>query len=178
MGGQQFLTKEGRHVPALTAEEMREVDRVAVEGFGLGILQMIENAGRNLAHHVVQMLGRSGVYAEDCRRDTIAALAGAGSNGGLTQLCNHHAAQVLSLDVPSGLDATSGDAPGDAVRPDLTLTLALPKTGLWEFPGELYLADIGIRPEVYLPLSLSVGSLFGEKYWLRLYPSAWSVQSG
>ena len=49
MSDPQFWTQEGVPVPAVSAEQMREVDRVAVEEFGLGILQMMENAGRNLA---------------------------------------------------------------------------------------------------------------------------------
>jgi NAD(P)H-hydrate epimerase len=40
-----FRTEDGIIVPAVTAEQMREVDRIAVEEFGLGILQMMENAG-------------------------------------------------------------------------------------------------------------------------------------
>ena len=79
--------------------------------------------------------------------------------------------------MPSGLNATTGEALGVVVRPDRTLTLALPKTGLGEIPGELYLADIGIPPEVYLPLGLTVGHLFGEQYWLRLHPGTRAVES-
>jgi len=86
----------------------------------------------------------------------------------LIELCNQHAAQVLSLDVPSGLDATTGRAPGPVVRPERTLTLALPKTGLQRVPGELYLADIGIPPEVFGRLGLSFELPFGEWYWIRL----------
>ena len=51
-----FQTEEGLVVPAVTAEQMRKVDRIAVEDFGLGILQMMENADRNLAQHVMAML--------------------------------------------------------------------------------------------------------------------------
>ena len=43
-----FQTKNNKPVPAVTEAEMREVDQIAVEDFGLGILQMMENAGRNL----------------------------------------------------------------------------------------------------------------------------------
>ena len=43
-----FRTEDGVPVPAVTAEQMREVDRVAVKEFGLGILQMMENAGRGI----------------------------------------------------------------------------------------------------------------------------------
>ena len=34
--------------------------------------------------------------------------------------------------------------------------------------GELYLADIGIPPEVFQRLGLSVESPFGRRYWVRL----------
>jgi NAD(P)H-hydrate epimerase len=52
---------------------------------------------------------------------------------------------VLSLDIPSGIHGDTGEAPGVAVRPDQTLTLALPKTGLGKADvGELWLADLGI----------------------------------
>jgi hypothetical protein len=33
-----FWTERGIPVPAVTAEQMREVDRIAVQEFGLGIL--------------------------------------------------------------------------------------------------------------------------------------------
>ena len=75
---------------------------------------------------------------------------------------------MLSLDVPSGLDATTGEALGPVVRPERTLTLALPKTGLQRVPGELYVADIGIPPEVFHHLGLSLGPIFKERYWVRL----------
>lgn len=59
-------------------------------------------------------------------------------------------APVISLDVPSGVDATSGKAPGAHVLASTTLTLALPKTGLdVAAAGDLFLADIGIPREVY-----------------------------
>ena len=53
-----FWRDDGVPVPAVTAVQMREVDRIAVEEFGLGILQMMENAGRNLAR-IVQEISRS-----------------------------------------------------------------------------------------------------------------------
>ncbi len=230
-------------MPAVTADQMREVDRIAVEEFGLGILPMMENAGRNLAQNVMEMLAGA--------RDEVTVLAGSGGNGGgglccarhlqnrgftvwvvlareaaaltgavrnqlqilqaaglqsvspsraeevirraqivvdaligyslrgaprgrvaeLIELCNQHASRVLSLDVPSGLDATTGEAPGLVVHPKRTLTLALPKTGLQRVPGELYLADIGIPPEVFQRLGLSFDPPFGERYWVRLEKS-------
>jgi NAD(P)H-hydrate epimerase len=235
-----FRTEDGTIIPAVSAEQMQEVDRVAVEEYGLGILQMMENAGRNLAGNVMEMLGRA--------QGSVTVLAGSGGNGGgglccarhlrnrgidvslllskepealtgaaahqfhilkvagldpasgseaqetigraelvvdalvgyslrgsprgrvaeLIDLCNRNARRVLSLDVPSGLDATNGDAPGQVVRADRTLTLALPKTGLREVGGDLYLADIGIPPELYQRIGLRMQPIFAERYWLQL----------
>jgi NAD(P)H-hydrate epimerase len=86
----------------------------------------------------------------------------------LIGLCNRHSRRTLSLDVPSGLDATSGHTPGAVVYPKRTLTLALPKTGLVHAPGDLYLADIGIPPEVYVSLGISFKPSFGDRYWTEL----------
>jgi NAD(P)H-hydrate epimerase len=235
-----FQTAQGKPVPALTAQEMREVDRIAVEEFGLGILQMMENAGRTLAAHVLELLRgqpaavavlagpggngggglccarhlhnrgievrvvlskdetwlhgptqnqlhilqRAGLLplpfaqgAEAIRRSSVVvdALLGYSLHGAprgpvaeLIALCNQNASQVISLDVPSGLDATTGEAPGRVVRPQRTLTLALPKTGLRRATGEIYLADIGIPPQVYLGLGLVLQSPFEDRYWVAL----------
>src|SRR5207302_7386948 len=51
--------------------------------------------------------------------------------------------RVLSIDVPSGLDATSGASPGVCVRAAATCTLAAMKAGLWspdarKLAGTLY----------------------------------------
>ena len=235
-----FQTPEGITIPAVTADQMRQVDRLAVEVFGLDILQMMENAGRSLARHVMEMLGG--------KRRTVVVLAGSGGNGGgglccarhllnrgfpvrvvldreaealtgaaqaqwrilraaglrptdpdqagaairqaalvvdaligyglrgaprgrtaeLITLSNRHAARLLALDVPSGLDATMGEAPGPVIHPERTLTLALPKTGLHRVAGDLYLADIGIPPALYRQLGIPAVSPFGTRYWVRL----------
>ncbi|MFA7248380.1 MAG: NAD(P)H-hydrate epimerase [Dehalococcoidia bacterium] len=73
---------------------------------------------------------------------------------------------VLSLDVPSGLDADTGDAPGDppgdAVRPTRTLTFGLPKRGLTrETAGELWLADLGIPPGVFARAGVAFAPFLG-----------------
>jgi hypothetical protein len=63
-----FRTEDGIVVPTVTAEQMREVDRIAVEEFGLSILQMMENAGRNLALNVMDMLDSARACPEQSRR--------------------------------------------------------------------------------------------------------------
>lgn len=98
-----------------------------------------------------------------------------GSTAALIRAANAHPAPVLSLDVPSGLDATSGEAFDPTIQAAATLTLALPKTGLAvpganRWTGDLYLADIGIPAEVYRApgLELEVGPVFARDEILRL----------
>lgn len=87
----------------------------------------------------------------------------------LIMWANGSGAPNLSLDVPSGVDATTGDTPGVAVRPRWTMTLALPKTGLHpEHTGQLVLADIGIPAEAFRRAGLAVVSPFGDRFRIPL----------
>ncbi len=97
------------------------------------------------------------------------SLSGAprGAAASLIEFANQHQAPVLSLDTPSGLDTTSGQAYQPHILARATLTLALPKTGLMvdsarDIVGELYLADIGVPPGLYKSLGLHVNQIFAE----------------
>jgi len=68
-----------------------------------------------------------------------------GEASSLINWANEQLAIKISLDVPSGVNATTGKTSKHFIKPDITLTLALPKTGLLpKLTGELYLGDIGI----------------------------------
>jgi NAD(P)H-hydrate epimerase len=59
-------------------------------------------------------------------------------------------AAVLAIDIPSGVDADTGEAPGDAVRAERTVTFAALKPGLLQGDGParsgaVEVVDIGIR---------------------------------
>jgi NAD(P)H-hydrate epimerase len=78
-------------------------------------------------------------------------------------------ANVLALDIPSGVDATSGATPGVFVNARWTLTLALPKKGLLpQVSGEIYLADIGIPPAVYQRIGVQYVPPFGRDFYVPL----------
>ncbi len=67
----------------------------------------------------------------------------------------------LSLDTPSGLDLTSGQVFTPAINANATLTLALPKKGLFnpdalKIRGALYLGDISVPAELYAEESLAL----------------------
>ncbi len=241
-----FLSESGLVVPAVTTEQMREVDRVSIEEVGPNLHQMMENAGRNLASLCVEMLGAGWATSP------IVVLAGTGGNGGggicaARHLANHGGqvtlvvsevarlagvpaeqlalyrasggrlaetgdlrtlkpsltvdavlgyslggaphgavadligwmllgdAPVVALDVPSGVDATTGDSPGVHVQAATTMSLALPKTGLAiDAVGELWVADIGIPGGVLERSGVRPppAGLFSRGYRVRL---SWSA---
>lgn len=64
-----------------------------------------------------------------------------------------HDVLVVAIDVPSGLDADTGEALGEAVRADVTVTMVLPKKGLvepaaLEYVGTVEVVDIGTPYEL------------------------------
>jgi len=61
---------------------------------------------------------------------------------------------VVAIDIPSGLNGDTGDPAGEAVRADVTVTMALPKRGMllphaMDYVGCLHVVDIGI-PDAYI----------------------------
>lgn len=214
-------------LPALTADQMREVDRIMVADLGIDLPRMMENAGSGLARLAVERFGPHSVVT----------LAGTGANGGgglvaarhlanrgvdvtvvlaspdlgdvtneqasilramgvrftedphdadlvvdaligyslegdprgriaeLITWANHQPSAVLSLDVPTGLDTSTGLIGDPCIRATATMTLALPKTGLSLAPtlvGELYLADIGVPATVYAAFGIELADPFGD----------------
>ncbi len=241
-------------IPYLSTEQMREVDRAMIEDYGITLIQMMENAGRNLA-----ALARQRFLDGDPVGKQVIVLAGKGGNGGGGLVCarrlhswgaevsvflganaeefrgvpatqleiveklglpvgswrdlsqqrdlddsdfhpdliidalfgyslsgaprggaetairwaNRQSAPILSLDVPSGVEATTGCVFNPAIVATATMTLALPKQGLRSPEarsniGELYLADIGVPPEVYTALGLTVPPIFAASDVIRI----------
>jgi NAD(P)H-hydrate epimerase len=69
------------------------------------------------------------------------------------ELMNMAGRPVVAVDIPTGINADTGEVMGSAVRADLTVTMVLPKRGLVldpgaSFAGQVKVADIGIPPEV------------------------------
>ena len=237
-------------IPFISTDQMREVDRAMMEDYKISLFQMMENAGRNLAH-----LARVRFFDGKPQGMRVVVLAGSGGNGGGGLVCarrlknwgsvvsvllssatysmtevplqqlnilerievpitvassevelleadlivdaiigyslrgaptgapaslinaaNAHAAPVLALDVPSGVDTASGKVYEPAIMAAATMTLALPKEGLRsesarERVGELYLADISVPPSLYArpPLGLEVGEIFAENDILKIW---------
>jgi len=222
-------------IPALTEGQMREVDRIMVEDLGIELMQMMENAGRNLAElalrrfqpvaaivlvgpggngggglvaarhlanrgvlvqvalsrpadelsgvpaHQLAILQKMGIPVSGAMATEadllIDALIGyslrgnpRGVTGALIEQANKSGLPVLSLDTPSGLNVTTGQAATPCVQATATMTLALPKVGLLEAAqvGELWLADISVPPSLYEAFGMNVGNLFSGDTIVRV----------
>ena len=70
-------------LPALTTEQMVEVDRLMIEEWGITLTQMMENAGRNLAELSKRLL-------QGLEGRKIVMLCGTGNNGGGGMVAARH----------------------------------------------------------------------------------------
>ncbi len=69
--------------------------------------------------------------------------------------------QVVAIDLPTGLNADTGEVDPGAIKADMTITLACPKVGFFFFPGreyigELFVGSIGLPPQLeqHLPMEM------------------------
>jgi len=114
--------------------------------------------------HILEKMGIPILSTEYALRDydlLIDGLMGYGLEGNprdrvamIIEDANSSGRPILALDVPSGMNATSGEAYDPCIKATATLTLALPKTGFLSpsaspYVGDLYLADISIPRKVY-----------------------------
>ncbi len=88
------------------------------------------------------------------------ALFGTGFDGeitgymkGVVDRINSSGIPVLSVDIPSGLHADTGEYSGTCIKTDRTVTMALPKISHFFFPGKelsgkVSVVDIGVPPSV------------------------------
>ncbi|MDT0346127.1 NAD(P)H-hydrate dehydratase [Streptomyces litchfieldiae] len=93
-------------------------------------------------------------------RLVVDGITGIGGRGGLrpaaaalARAAQEHGVPVVAVDLPSGVDADTGEVRGAAVRAALTVTFGTHKPGLLidparEYAGEVRLVDIGLGPEL------------------------------
>ncbi len=77
-----------------------------------------------------------------------------GSVAALIDAANRQSTSVVAIDIPSGLDATTGEVHDPCIRAGATITLGWPKTGLTAASaasvcGRVVVADIGIPDRAY-----------------------------
>ena len=210
---------------AMSRDQVRDVDRRAIEEYGLPGIVLMENAGRGTAelimelgiggrvvicagkgnnggdgfviarhllnhgyeaelylfceplklqgdaavnYHVLRSAGWEGrIIGENIDEETLAAefedadwiadaLLGTGTSGRLRapfpsiiRAINNSPANVLAVDLPSGMDCDSGAALGECVVADDTATFVAPKLGFLSpgaetYTGTVHVIDIGV----------------------------------
>ena len=72
----------GNDIPYLNNQQMIEVDRAMIEDYAIDLIQMMENAGRNLAH-----LARVRFLENNPVGKNVIVMAGTGGNGGGALVC-------------------------------------------------------------------------------------------
>lgn len=168
------------HDPLYTAEEMRTVEaghdvEALMERAGRAVADEVrrrfpharrvagvcgKGANGGDTRIALRLLAEAGVEQVDelDRADVVLdGLFGTGFRGmprsdaaAAIERVNGTGAPVVAVDVPSGVDASTGEVPGAAVRADLTVAFHGPKVGLAVAPGrfhagEVVVADIGLE---------------------------------
>lgn len=76
-------------------------------------------------------------------------------------LASHKEAQIMAVDIASGIHSDTGAVMGIALKADLTVTFGYPKTGMMLYPGreysgEIRIAEIGFAPLQGLPYDAQI----------------------
>jgi len=146
-----MMQRAGAAVAEALARRFPDARRIALHAGGGA------NGGDGrIAGEILEGQGRELV---DERPDVVIdALLGTGLKGApredtsrLIEEINSAGIPVLAVDIPSGVNASTGEVAGAAVRADVTVTMHGPKVGLAIAPGrfqagEVEVADIGLEP--------------------------------
>lgn len=137
--------------------------RKKIAGDALANLALLETLVKVSPHgaltEILDMDGVDSIRTEMAQADIMVdALLGTGLNSDVRGLfktvierINALPCKVLSIDIPSGLNADTGTARGTAIQAHATATFAFAKAGHFLFPGKaltgkLRIVDIGIPP--------------------------------
>jgi len=142
----RVLRQRGREVRVLLlaeADELRGDARSNLERLPGPPPEPFSEAVLQHAAGIIDAILGTGFSGEP--REPVAGAIGAinaAANGGAT---------VIACDVPSGVDASTGEALGAAVRASATVTFHAAKPGLWISPGkslsgDVHVIEIGIPP--------------------------------
>jgi NAD(P)H-hydrate epimerase len=154
----RHLVNQGARVTVFLVGSKKEIVGDAavnlniLEAMGVDLAEVNATCGQRIWDRL-----KLSVKISDCVVD---ALLGTGFKGEVTgdmaeviDIVNTSGSLIVSVDIPSGVDADTGRTCGKAVEAAYTVTFALPKIGLLFYPGafcagELIIADITIPAAV------------------------------
>jgi hydroxyethylthiazole kinase-like uncharacterized protein yjeF len=160
--------------------------RLAAEGYGvrLALLGDLAALVGDAARMAQRWTGPVEIFSSGLLEQTdvvVDALFGAGLSRPLDgearriiEALSGSRAKVVAVDVPSGVDGATGAVLGAAPRADVTVTFFRAKPGHYLMParalvGRLVVADIGIPPDVLVPLGIRT-VLNGPSLWWASLP--------
>lgn len=128
-------------------------------------LEILRNTGADI-RQVFEAVEIKSLFAQT--NVIIDAIFGTGIKGDITGLpkeiikaINDSERPVISVDIPSGIDADTGQVLGISVKADVTVTFALPKLGIVIYPGAEYVGrlvvgDIGIPKQLFNEINVEL----------------------
>lgn len=154
-------------------------------------LWLVQPAGdyRGLAAHQLRICQKLGMVVHEsdeplftfpCTKMFVDGLFGFGLNAPVTgraeqmiRAANAMVQPTISIDIPSGIHATTGEVLGVAIEAKETVTLGLPKVGLRrgqgrERAGWVTVADIGIPHAAYAAVGIPLTPLFWDAEFVDL----------
>ncbi|MFF1251045.1 NAD(P)H-hydrate dehydratase [Pseudarthrobacter sp. NPDC058329] len=141
----------------LAARGMRTTAVLTADSAHPGGLAAFERAGGRVRHLSADAL--AGLASEAARADVVIdAVLGTGAKGGLRgsaaslvgalvdARAGHTAGFVVACDLPSGVDADTGEVSGPVLPADVTVSFAAAKAGLLADPGADYAGRVQVVP--------------------------------
>lgn len=135
-------------------------DKGQVSGDALTNLEIIINMGIDVVEVLHDGDWDKVKIAMNFTECLVDALVGTGFTGKLTgnmaqvvESINKANKMVIAVDVPSGVNADTGQIDGIAVKADHTITFSLPKQGLLLYPGASYAGDVSVA-DIGIPREL------------------------
>jgi ADP-dependent NAD(P)H-hydrate dehydratase / NAD(P)H-hydrate epimerase len=151
-GGARLAARGAAVTAVAAAARMHEAGAAALRGSGGRVVEAADPDGRAAAD---QAIGAADLIID--------GLLGIGGHGGLREPAASLAAAagrargvVVAVDLPSGIDADTGEVAGDATAAGVTVTFGAVKPGLLIDPGASHagvveLIDIGLAPHLGRP---------------------------
>jgi hydroxyethylthiazole kinase-like uncharacterized protein yjeF len=161
-----LVARGGRVVAATSQPQDADLPDAGVGAVGAGGGEI--GGGGEQADVRIAAAARAAIGAADLIID---GLTGIGGHGGLrepaaalarvTEDARRDGALVIAVDLPSGIDADTGEVHGAAIHADVTITFGTIKPGLLIDPGAdragpVELIDIGLGPYLVEPVVISL----------------------
>ena len=154
-----------------------------------GDAQVNLNIAFNMGINIRQIVSAAHLTSEREKLDNeecmllVDALLGTGAKGAprgilkeMVSFINRCKGIKIAVDLPTGVDADTGQVAGEAVKADYTITFAYPKRGIYLYPGINYvgkvkIVDIGIPSDILEKENLNIPAnlLLREDFSPRLF---------